>query len=35
VDGIITKELKLGDINTAIENVFAGNRVARQVIRFD
>jgi S-(hydroxymethyl)glutathione dehydrogenase/alcohol dehydrogenase len=35
LDGIVTRELRLEDINTAVENVFAGNRVARQVIRFD
>ena len=35
LDGIVTQELRLEDINTAVENVFAGNKVARQVIRFD
>ncbi|HKI97402.1 MAG TPA: Zn-dependent alcohol dehydrogenase [bacterium] len=35
LDGIVTKEYRLEDINTCVENVFAGNRVARQVIRFD
>jgi S-(hydroxymethyl)glutathione dehydrogenase/alcohol dehydrogenase len=35
LDGIITKELRLEDINTAVDNVIAGNRVARQVIRYD
>ncbi len=35
LDGIVTHELRLEDINTAVENILAGNRVARQVIRFD
>ena len=35
LDGIITKELRLEDINTAVDNVLAGNKVARQVIRYD
>ena len=35
LDGIVTHELPLEDINTAVENILAGNRVARQVIRFD
>ncbi len=35
LDGIITKELRLEDINTAVDNVIAGNKVARQVIRYD
>jgi len=35
LEGIVTKEFRLDDINTAVENVFAGNKVARQVIRFD
>jgi len=35
LDGLVTKELRLEDINTAIENILAENRVARQVIRFD
>jgi alcohol dehydrogenase (nicotinoprotein) len=35
LDGLVTHELRLEDINTAIENVLAGNRVGRQVIRFD
>ena len=35
LDGMVTQELRLEDINTAVENVLAGNRVARQVIRFD
>jgi len=34
LDGMVTKEFKLEDINTCVENIFAGNRVARQVIRF-
>jgi Zn-dependent alcohol dehydrogenase len=32
---MVTQEFRLEDINTCVENVFAGNRVARQVIRFD
>jgi S-(hydroxymethyl)glutathione dehydrogenase/alcohol dehydrogenase len=35
LDGMVTQEFRLEDINTCVENVFAGNRVARQVIRFD
>jgi Zn-dependent alcohol dehydrogenase len=35
LDAMVTHELRLEDINAAIENVLAGNRVARQVIRFD
>ena len=35
LDGIVTHELRLEEINTAVENILAGNRVARQVIRFD
>jgi S-(hydroxymethyl)glutathione dehydrogenase/alcohol dehydrogenase len=35
LDGIVTKDFKLDDINTCVQNVFAGNKVARQVIRFD
>ena len=35
LDGMVTQELRLEDINTAVENVLAGNKVARQVIRFD
>ncbi len=35
LDGIVTKELRLEDINTAVDNVLAGNKVARQVIRYD
>jgi alcohol dehydrogenase (nicotinoprotein) len=35
LDGIVTKDFRLDDINTCVENVLAGNRVARQVIRFD
>jgi alcohol dehydrogenase (nicotinoprotein) len=35
LDGMVTQEFRLEDINTAVDNVFAGNRVARQVIRFD
>jgi Zn-dependent alcohol dehydrogenase len=35
LDGLVTKEFRLDDINTCVENVLAGNRVARQVIRYD
>jgi S-(hydroxymethyl)glutathione dehydrogenase/alcohol dehydrogenase len=34
LDDMVTKEFTLDDINTCFENVIAGNRVARQVIRF-
>ncbi|MCZ6843876.1 MAG: Zn-dependent alcohol dehydrogenase [SAR324 cluster bacterium] len=34
LDDMVTKEFTLDDINTCFENVLAGNRVARQVIRF-
>ncbi len=34
LDDMVTKEIGLEDINTAFENVLAGNKVARQVIRF-
>jgi Zn-dependent alcohol dehydrogenase len=32
---MVTKEFKLDDINTCFQNILAGNRVARQVIRFN
>ncbi|HUJ75342.1 MAG TPA: zinc-binding dehydrogenase, partial [bacterium] len=32
---MVTQEFKLQDINTCFDNIFAGNRVARQVIRFN
>lgn len=35
LDGMITSELPLEQINTAVEDLLAGNKVARQVIRFD
>lgn len=35
LDAMVTKEFRLDDINTCFQNVLAGNRVARQVIRFD
>lgn len=34
LDDMVTQELTLEQINTGFENVLAGNRVARQVIRF-
>ncbi|MBI4082081.1 MAG: Zn-dependent alcohol dehydrogenase [Candidatus Lambdaproteobacteria bacterium] len=34
LDDMVTQEMRLEDINTAFENVLAGNKVARQVIRF-
>jgi S-(hydroxymethyl)glutathione dehydrogenase/alcohol dehydrogenase len=34
MNGMVTKEYKLEDINTCFQNVLAGNKVARQVIRF-
>jgi S-(hydroxymethyl)glutathione dehydrogenase/alcohol dehydrogenase len=34
LDGMVTKEIELGEINDAFQNVLAGNKVARQVIRF-
>jgi Zn-dependent alcohol dehydrogenase len=34
LDGMVTKEYALEDINTAFQNVLAENKVARQVIRF-
>ena len=34
LDDMVTKEFALEDINTCFENVVAGNKVARQVIRF-
>jgi S-(hydroxymethyl)glutathione dehydrogenase/alcohol dehydrogenase len=34
LDDMVTKEFKLEDINTCFQNIFAGNKVARQVIRF-
>jgi S-(hydroxymethyl)glutathione dehydrogenase/alcohol dehydrogenase len=34
LDDMVTKEFKLDDINTCVQNIFAGNKVARQVIRF-
>ncbi|MEE8435809.1 MAG: Zn-dependent alcohol dehydrogenase [bacterium] len=35
LDEMVTKEFRLNDINTCFENILAGNRVARQVIRYD
>ncbi|MCH8884834.1 MAG: zinc-binding dehydrogenase, partial [SAR324 cluster bacterium] len=35
LDGLISEELPLEEINTAVDNILAQNRVARQVIRFD
>jgi S-(hydroxymethyl)glutathione dehydrogenase/alcohol dehydrogenase len=34
LDGMVTQEFALEDINTCFANVLAGNKVARQVIRF-
>ena len=34
LDGMVTQEYGLDDINTCFDNVLAGNKVARQVIRF-
>jgi S-(hydroxymethyl)glutathione dehydrogenase/alcohol dehydrogenase len=34
MDSMVTKEYRLEDINTCFDNIFAGNKVARQVIRF-
>jgi S-(hydroxymethyl)glutathione dehydrogenase/alcohol dehydrogenase len=34
MDAMVTQEFKLTDINTCFQNVLAGNKVARQVIRF-
>ncbi len=34
LDTLVTHEFKLEDINTCIQNVLAGNKVGRQVIRF-
>ena len=35
LDSMVTKEIRLDDINQAIDDIFAGNKVARSVIRFD
>ena len=35
LDSMVSKEIRLDDINLAIDDIFAGNRVARTVIRFD
>jgi len=35
LDEMVTQEFRLDDINTCFENILAGNRVARQVIRYD
>jgi S-(hydroxymethyl)glutathione dehydrogenase/alcohol dehydrogenase len=35
LDDMVTQEFRLEDINTCFQNILAGNRVARQVIRFD
>lgn len=34
LDGLVTRELRLEDINAAVETILAENRVGRQVIRF-
>ena len=35
LDAVISKEFRLDGINEVVDNVFAGNRVARQIIRYD
>lgn len=35
LDEMVTEEFRLEDINTCFQNVLAGNKVARQVIRYD
>jgi S-(hydroxymethyl)glutathione dehydrogenase/alcohol dehydrogenase len=35
LDEMVTQEFRIEDINTCFENVLAGNKVARQVIRYD
>jgi S-(hydroxymethyl)glutathione dehydrogenase/alcohol dehydrogenase len=35
LDDMVTKECRLEDINACFQNILAGNRVARQVIRFN
>ena len=32
--GLVTSEFTLDDINTCFENILAGNKVARQIIRY-
>jgi len=34
MESMVTREYKLDDINTCFQNILAGNKVARQVIRF-
>jgi S-(hydroxymethyl)glutathione dehydrogenase/alcohol dehydrogenase len=34
LDGLVTRQYRLEDINTCFQNILAGNKVARQVIRF-
>ena len=34
LDGLVTSEFALDDINTCFENILAGNKVARQIIRY-
>jgi S-(hydroxymethyl)glutathione dehydrogenase/alcohol dehydrogenase len=34
MDSLITNHYKLDDINTCIDNLLAGNKAGRQVIRF-
>jgi S-(hydroxymethyl)glutathione dehydrogenase/alcohol dehydrogenase len=35
LDEMVTQEFRLEDINTCFSNILAGNKVARQVIRYD
>jgi S-(hydroxymethyl)glutathione dehydrogenase/alcohol dehydrogenase len=35
LDELVTQEFRLEDINTCFQNILAGNKVARQVIRYD
>jgi NDMA-dependent alcohol dehydrogenase len=35
LDEMVTQEFRLDDINTCFQNILAGDRVARQVIRYD
>ena len=35
LDDMVTKEIKLEQINDAFEDIFAGNRVVRSVVRYE